>query len=185
MRIQKLLIYLIVVSVACFALAACGDSDETVYDGIDLTPNTDPVLLDLQEAGSTGFGQLIGLQDEQNYDQIVVTSVKSVYSLKDDTKFSCTIENRNVGHGFYVYGVVYIDKFIDGEWIRQTHIQAKKTEEITQWKYIGIENNSDGINSSSDGVKIEDIYPSVTAGKYRFVVFTPIGCEYAEFEVVE
>lgn len=176
-------ILFILICLICIFAAGCGVKSNTTDNNIDLTPNTDPVLLNLDS--STSIGQLIGIKDEQTYDQIVIASEKPIYSLIDDDKFSCIITNNNIGHGFYVYGVVYIDKFIDGEWVRQTHIQAKKTEEITQWKYIGIENNTDGVNSSTDGVKIEDIYPNVSSGKYRFVVFTPVGPKYGEFEVVD
>lgn len=179
---RKLLLLLI--CLMCLVVG-CGAENNTLGGNIDLTPNTDPVLLNLEVDISTSIGQLIGIKDEQSYDQIVVTSEKPVYSLANDDKFSCHIANNNVGHGFYVYGVVYIEKSIEGEWVRQTHIQAKKTEEITQWHYVGIENNADGVNSSTDGVKVEDIYPTVSAGKYRFVVFTPVGPKYGEFEVVE
>ncbi len=186
MKQVKVVILGVVFVCALSLLIACqvcdvvdpNDSETRPY-----SPNTDPAdswILNNQNAGD-----FLGIYTETKYDQIVVTPISEVFSLQHDDYFSCTIANHNVGHGFFLFGALYIDKYMDGQWIRQYNKSAESLQYDSEWFFIGEQDNVNGINSTISGLSISDISPVVTPGKYRFVVFTPVNTLYAEFDVQE
>ena len=186
MNIMKRIFLLLFTVLCIIVLQACNaepkDAVVTAQNGEQYVPNADPKPL---EKIDETFSNMLGIYNETEYSEIVVKSVKDVYSLSSDSAFSCTISNNNAGYGFYMYEVLYIDKLIDGEWIRQCNKYAVDAAYHLQWVYIGIEGNTEGINSTTDGIAVNDIFPGVTPGRYRLVVFTPKNTHYAEFEVQE
>lgn len=184
MKIIRSIILVMIVWACSVTLISChsegSGSNTSDTETNQYVPNTDPQPLDDPD---DSFSEMLGIYNETEYDQIVVKPVKDVYSLKEDEVFSCTIANQNVGHGFYIYGVVYIDKYVDGEWVRQCNKYATDSQYHLQWNYVGMEGNIDGINSTRDGIAVSDILPEVTPGRYRLVVFTPYNTHYAEFDV--
>ncbi len=190
---KKGVVFIIVLILClCFFLQACSPSSiedtptdgqpELSSNGEPYIPNTDPVPWEGLLDDTTS--EMLGINNETEYTQIVVEPVKEVYSLSEDKAFSCNIINNHIGHGFYIYGAVYIDKLIDNEWVRQCNKYAVDSAHHLQWLYIGVEGNVDGVNSTRDGIAVKDILPAVTPGRYRLVVFLPTGAQYAEFDVV-
>lgn len=182
----KVVIFGIIFACALSLLIAC-----QAYDIVDPndgetrphSPNTDPTgswVLNDQNAGD-----FLGIYTETTYDQIVVTPGSETFSLQHDDYFSCTIANHNVGYGFFLFGALYVDKYVDGQWIRQYNKSAEGLQSDPEWVFIGEQDNVNGINSTISGISISDISPKVTPGKYRFVVFTPVNTLYAEFDVQE
>lgn len=189
MKTRKFLILISFVLLSFISLSACSQNlpyDEGTTTSNDVAekyvPNEDPIPTDI----TNNQGDFLGIYTETEYDQIVVTPTKEVFSLTQDYYLSCDVANHNVGHGFVLYEVVYIDKYINGEWVRQCNKHAidEPIDSLT-WHFIGIEKNTDGINSTRRGILLTDIYPTATPGKYRFVVFTPKSTLYAEFEIQE
>jgi len=164
MNIKKC-IFLLLFAVLCFVMFQACDAEQkdvigTAQNGEQYIPNVDPKPL---EKNDDTFSNMLGIYNETEYSEIVVKSVKDVYSLSSDSVFSCTISNNNAGYGFYIYEALYIDKLIDGEWVRQCNKYAVDAAYHLQWVYIGIEGNTTGINSTIDGIAVDDIFPSVTA----------------------
>lgn len=183
-RRTRIIIQLIIVTLFLISISACNSSEsKNNTDQEKYVPNTDPTIYDglLDEHA----GDFLGVYTEYAYDQIVATSIKDIYSLQQDSVFSCKISNQNIGHGFYIYDAAYIEKYIDGEWVRQCNKQAIDEQTILSWSFIGEEAGTDKIFSAQNGIGISNIYPEVTPGTYRLVVFTPKSTLYAEFEVQE
>lgn len=146
-------------------------------------PNPDPILEEINESAGNAFG----IMTETEYDQIVLQSMKEVYSLSEDTFFGCDVENQHLGHAFQLYWYTYIDKYVDGEWVRQCNTLEVDEAEYGggDWSIVGSQDGIDQVIDTRRSISINRIYPAVTPGKYRFVLFTPVGAFYEEFEVVE
>ena len=189
MKANKFLILISFVLLSLISLFACDKApsyDEETTTSEDLeqkyVPNEDPEPYEI----TLNQGDFLGIYTETEYDQIVATPTKEVFSMTQDTYLSCDVANHNVGHGFVLYEVVYIDKYIDGEWVRQCNKYAADAPiDFLTWHFVGVDKNVDGINSTRKGILLTDIYPVATPGKYRFVIFTPKSTLYAEFELQE
>ncbi len=190
MKPFKIAFFSILLLLSLFLMVACtGKADETIglegsssdNGSLSYTPNPDPELIDLNE----NEGSFLGIGTETVFDQVTATTSSATYSLSQDSSISCTIQNGHVGHGFAVYGAVYIDKYIDGEWVRQCNKKALEEQAITLWHFVGEENGADTVMSSRRGLLLSDIDPEPTPGKYRLVFFTPVRPVYAEFELIE
>lgn len=182
MKLRLITIFLL--ALVCIAvIGGCSKEDPNLSkneESSPYVPNTDPVPI---ENPDQSFSDMLGIYNETEYTQITVQSTKSVYSLKDDKVIACDVSNQNIGHGFYVYAVPYIERLDDGKWIRQCNKYATDEQFHLQWTYCGVENNKEGINSTRLSIAYDDISPKVTPGHYRLVVFTPKNIHYAEFEI--
>ncbi len=152
------------------------DPHETAY-----TPNPDPKRISLWK----NEGENMGIYTETEYDQIFVIPTKSSYSISQDAVLSCKVVNRNAGHGFQMFEGVYLDRYIDGQWIRQCVSDDLAAQDVLAWLFVGTENAPERVMYTSRGIKLSEIAPAVTPGRYRFVVFTPVSTHYGEFELTE
>jgi hypothetical protein len=155
---------------------------ETNEDGIPYLPNPDPEPW----ATFTGFGEIVwGLHSETAYDNMSVTLPQESYSLSKDKVINARVEDLNVGYAFNCFSMPAIERLIDGEWVRQCNKSIIDESVFAIWLNTGTPNNIDGINGSIRGIRIEEIYPAASPGRYRLVIFTPVKKLYVEFDLVE
>ena len=103
-------------------------------------------------------------------------------------KIVVTIKNQNPGKGFYYYAIPYIEKNIDGEWVRLNYnekAQERFSVEREWWEFCGIQGD-DTIPYSTNNVFFpNDLEENLTIGEYRIVIFVGKEIIYAPFTVVD
>ncbi len=169
----------LVLAFLCLSLFSCsGEKDELSY-----TPYSDPPL---KEIGTREYDSSGICKDEKKYDKMVILLDKDVYSISKDEGIFGRLENQNPGHGFYFSTVNYVDKKINGEWVRQAGKPDDFAEE-SHWMYCiqSTGGSEPDYYNIEVGIEMEAIQPEATPGEYRLVVFTPLRTVYAEFTLTE
>ncbi len=169
---KKIGICLVLASL-CLSLFSCGRNEDFTYT---------PYTISTMEIGTNEY-DIDGCKDEKNYDKMVIRLDKDVYSLSKDTVITGRMENQNPDHGFYCIPNGYIDKKVDGEWVRLAGTQEDAYE--SQWAYCLRKDAETGYHYAEITKKIADIEPKATPGEYRMVMITALKPVYAEFTLTE
>lgn len=162
----------------CSSIMLCGCSDKGKSE-TNITGNNDPAPI---SDGERNVHNFLNIEEETNYDNIIVETTESTYKTSDDT-VTCMITNKNPGKGFYYYEVPFIEKNINGEWVRL--LNTTNRLDVAVWLFCGIEGNKNESNSCNIKTSFSDYEPKIDEGNYRLVVFTAEKPLYAEFNVVE
>lgn len=158
-------------------LFCCGCSSDH-QDEEMIVGNDDPAPITEKERS---MHVILGMSEDTDYTNIHADSKEAEYTL--DTEYvTCVLTNENVGKGFYYYSVPFIEAEKDGEWVRL--LNDSEDVQYAQWAFCGREGNTTEPNSCAVKTALSDITPEMTAGKYRFVVFTAENTLYAEFQLV-
>jgi len=140
------------------------------------------------EMFETGYPAFFSEEDnEQDYSNIICYSEQEVYPA-DTERIDITVENQNVGKGFYVYDLPYIEKNTDGEWVRlefdeefYNNFMAMAND---KWPYCYIENSETTPFSTRVCIlPAEELAEPLTEGDYRAVVFVGKETIYAPFKI--
>lgn len=163
--------FLTSISLALFFLLSCCSCDETEIIG---NKNPEPVVF--RQSDDTL---------EMEYNNIVAYTEYEEYSSDVET-IVCRLQNNNPGKMFYLYSRPYVEKKIDGEWVR-----------YYTSKYLGdwalrrrTDFAEDVCVTASEKLDVTSVTPAMDEGEYRLVMFVP-GDEtsvkeiYAEFRIVE
>lgn len=125
---------------------------------------------------------MLGCENETDYSNITAVTEFSEYG-RETEKIICTVTDYNVGKGFYIFLVPYIDVFQDGEWKRLNYRPQELYYENI-WAYCCIEGNTTKPNSTNIVFVAEDLKDDFCAGDYRLVVFVGDRKTYAPFSVI-
>lgn len=145
----------------------------------DISGNPDPEPIKAEEQNIHEF---LNIELDLSYDSIIAKTEKDTYPLNVD-QITCTVQNNNVGKGFYLYEIPFVEQRIDGKWVRLYYNSDRL--EVAQWQFCGIEGNTTEPNSSQYVVKLKDINATLIPGEYRLVVFTAQKKVYATFTLTE
>lgn len=174
--------------VVCFIVTGCSDKDEilnsssqeissTMSSDITKNPNIDPEIL------SSDFllePTPLDVQNEMNYDKIIVSLDKQEYSLENENVV-CSITNQNVGAGFYYYYIPFVEYYNNNEWVRLSYYPPE-TEFDGQWYFCAIDGYENIEFSTAVKFEPEYVREELSKGKYRLVLFVGPNKYYAEFE---
>lgn len=148
-------------------------------DTSKIAGNPDPESIKAEEQRIDGF---LNVEVDSSYDNIIAKTEKDTYPLDVDM-ITCTVQNSNVGKGFYLYEIPFIEHKVDGEWVRLYYNSERL--DVAQWQLCAIEGNTTEPNSSQYVVNLNDISPKVIPGEYRLVVFTAHKTIYAPFTLIK
>lgn len=126
--------------------------------------------------------KLLLMEEDTSYDAIFVKVKEEAYSI-DSEVISCIITNANIGKGFYYYEIPYIEQKKGDQWVRLFNNSERIG--VAQWLFCGTVDNTTIPNSCQVNIELSNVEPTITAGRYRFVIFTPENTLYAEFDIVE
>ena len=116
---------------------------------------------------------------EDNYNNITAKCTKKTYSNIDD-RIECTVTNNNPGKAFTIFELPYVEKYNGKSWENvpfndDVYLSA-------QWGLCYIEGDFNRKYSTNKCVPIRYFKKSLTAGKYRMVIFVGDTKVYAEFD---
>jgi hypothetical protein len=172
--VKKIAVLLLVVFMATIGSACAKQSDKiTLING-----NPDPPPIS-EEIGN--LHEAIGIEADTSYDNIVATTENAHYALGTE-EIICVVRNNNVGKGFYVYDVPFLEMSCDGEWVRLSY-QPPQIE-VAQWSFCGIENNATEPTSRNLTFSPQYVENALAYGNYRLVVFTAQKTLYVPFVLV-
>ena len=126
----------------------------SVFEGLKITPETD-------------------------YRNITADLNKNVFSPNDTIR--CHIINNNLGKGFSVFSVMFLDYKYDEKWIRQ----GLETTEYPQWLVIGEEDNDQIFNETYLEINLLDIEDDLVSGEYRVVIYVGDSTLYVPFTLTD
>lgn len=126
--------------------------------------------------------KLLLMEEDSSYDAVFVEAKEKLYSI-DSEVISCILTNANIGKGFYYYEIPYIELKKDDQWVRL--FNNSERIDVAQWLFCGTDDNTTIPNSCQVNIELSNVEPAITAGRYRFVIFTPENTLYAEFDIVE
>ncbi len=167
-------------------LTGCGkDGDTSTAQNYEWDfEQTDPDT----ERFETGYPAFFSEEDnEQDYSNIICYAEQEVYPA-DTERINITVENQNVGKGFYVYDLPYIEKNTDGEWVRlkfdDEFFNTYMARGDSKWVYCYIENSKTTPFSTLVCIlPAEQLAEPLTEGDYRAVVFVGKETIYAPFKI--
>lgn len=168
----------IISTLLCSSILLCGCSDKETSEQ-NITGNNDPATI---TDGERTVHSFLNIEEETNYDNLVVKTSESTYKVSDDI-VTGVITNNDPGKGFYYYEIPFIEKNINGEWVR--FLNKSNRLDVAVWLFCGIEGNNDKPNSCNITTKFSDYEPKIDEGSYRLVVFTAEKVLYAEFNVIK
>lgn len=157
--------FIILMSIFAISCTSCDSKQNQIIC------NKDPELLSVEDRN---IHQLLGISEDESYENIVIHSLKETYST-DDEKLTCVVTNENIGKGFYYYNIPFIEKNIDDNWVR-----LNNTTSNPEWYFCGADDKS-VTNECHISTLFENIEPSLTNGEYRFVIFTAEKVLYTNF----
>ncbi len=164
--------------ILCLALSLCGCRGKELSE-ISIKGNPDPAPI---SDGERTIHKMLNIEEEADYDNIFAESLESTYNTTDDF-ITCKVTDCNPGKGFYYYEIPYLEKNINGEWVRL--FNNSNQLDVATWFFCGIEGNTSNPNSCNIKAKLSDFDPKIDEGKYRFVVFTADKTLYANFSVIQ
>ncbi len=156
------------------------DTSESLWSFEQTDPDT--------ERFETGYSAFFSEEDnEQDYSNIICYAEQEVYPA-DTERINITVENQNVGKGFYVYDLPYIEKNTDGEWVRlkfdDEFFNTYMARGDSKWVYCYIENSKTTPFSTLVCIlPAEQLAEPLTEGDYRAVVFVGKETLYAPFKI--
>jgi hypothetical protein len=124
----------------------------SIYDGLKIVPETD-------------------------YSNISAELEKNMYYSTEVIK--CHIINNNLGKGFGIFSVIFVDYKYDDKWIRL----GLETTEYPQWLVIGEENNNQIYNETYLELNLSDIKENLVSGEYRVVIYVGNSTLYIPFKI--
>lgn len=166
------------------------DGNTNIFDLVILTQkmltqqsniigNPDPPKITLE---NRSLHKLLLMEEDTSYDAIFVKVKEEASSIGSEV-ISCIITNANIGKGFYYYEIPYIEQKIGDQWVRLFNNSERIG--VAQWLFCGTVDNTTIPNSCQVNIELSNVEPTIIAGKYRFVIFTPENTLYAEFDIVE
>lgn len=164
--------------VFCIALILCGCEEKETSE-INITGNPDPAPI---SDGERTIHKMLNIEEESDYDNLFAEALESTYNTSDDS-ITCKVTDRIPGKGFYYYEIPFIEKNINGEWIR--FLNKSNQLDVASWFFCGIEGNTSKPNSCNVKANLSDFKPKIDEGEYRFVIFTADKMIYANFNVEE
>lgn len=128
---------------------------------------------------SNNIHEMLDITPETDYGNIVAYSNEATYGI-EQKNLMVTVKNNNVGKGFYLYSVPYLQVKKNNDW---ENIDYSEEKFVCQWLYIGEEGNTDLPNYTILTVPTEILENKPETGNYRFVIFTKDTILYAEFTI--
>jgi hypothetical protein len=159
-----------------FVVSSCGEEE--------IIGNENPTLEEFYDP-LQNYGLQFDMETE--YDNFIAYTEYEEYS-PDTERIACAIYNNNPGKGFYIYKSVFVEKNIDGEWVR--YFCDEWYYEKGVWSVCGTENAPDECFCVTRYLRLSRVSPALDEGTYRIVVFLPTADKnvqeiYAEFKIVE
>lgn len=128
---------------------------------------------------SNNIHEMLEITPETDYGNIVAYSNEATYGI-EQKNLMVTVKNNNVGKGFYLYSVPYLQVKKNNDWENMDYSEEKF---VCQWLYIGEEGNTDSPNYTILTVPTEILETKLETGNYRFIVFTRDTTLYAGFTI--
>lgn len=133
------------------------------------------------ETGYPDFG--IDVIPEQDYSKIKCYTDKDEY-YPDFEKIEITVQNENIGKGFYIYPNPALEKNVDGKWIRINYYPEFYSLE-NGWGFCGYDGVKDVPYSTCVIIWAEHLKEPLLDGDYRAVVFVGKEIIYAPFKIIK
>lgn len=186
---KKNLKEIIVLIVLTIGMTSCSNSNVSQDNSSNLNYDTDfPAQTnpntDQFETGYEDFG--IGVTPEQDYSNIICYTENEQYH-SDVDKIVVTIKNQNSGKGFYYYAIPYVEKKLNGEWLRLNYnekAQERFSMERDWWEFCGIPDNNTIPFSTNITLSSDDLEEKFTSGEYQMVIYVGKEIKYAPFAIV-
>ena len=140
-------------------------------------PDPEPI-----KTGEQNIHEALNIELDSSYDNIIAKTEKETYSLNVD-QITCIVQNNNVGKGFYLYEIPFLEQKTDGKWVRLYYNSDRL--EVARWQFCGIEGNTTEPTATQYVVYLKDIKTEFVSGEYRLVVFTAQKKVYATFTLTE
>ena len=171
-------IVLICVSMFCAVIiVACSSSDKN-GDNSEYPAVTEPEF-----AGGNDWNEEFDCGIETDCTNIVAVTEFEQYST-DVERINCTVTNNNIGNGFYIYDIPFIERLQNDKWVRVDFWTDALMYE-NNWGFCYIKDNTTKPNSTRVVFLTEYLLEDFCPGEYRLVVFVGCGKVYAPFKVVE
>lgn len=158
-------------------LCGCSDSPSSHIDNKNIKANADPPAITDEDRS---LNEVLQIDEDSSYDGLYAESHSPVYKL-DDEFISCKIINKHFGKGFYFYEIPFIEKKVDGNWIRLFNNSDRIDN--AEWFFCGVQDKKDISYTADVRIKLDDVEPEVDQGDYRFVIFTAENVLYADFKL--
>lgn len=114
--------------------------------------------------------------NETDYSNITISLEKYEYT-SDDDYVKIFLKNDTPGKGFYFCSTPFVEKMIDGEWVRLHNAAwhgGKGNNLVTEkWFFAGHENAPEKNAGCTLKLKFKNVSPKMKSGLYRVVVFIP------------
>lgn len=183
-KFKFLFIFFIIISM----ISGCNEKSSSVEFSSEIqqvtTPSTNPNT-DQFETGYEDF--MLGITPEQDYSNIICYTENEQYH-SDVEKIVVTIKNKNPGKGFYYYAIPYVEKKLDGEWVRLNYnekAQKRFSTEREWWEFCGILDNDAISYSTNITLSSDDLEKKITSGEYHMVIFVGKEIKYAPFTIID
>lgn len=136
------------------------------------------------ENGYSDFGFGLDIDSEQDYSNIIAYTENENY-FSDFEKIIITVENQNVGKGFYLYIVPAIERKTDNDWVRLNYNPEAYLLGDDNWAFCGIDGQKEIKYSSCVFIWSENLKDKWNEGEYRAVIFVGKETIYAPFSIIK
>ncbi len=136
------------------------------------------------EKGYPEFGFDLDIESEQDYSNIIAYTERENY-FSDFEKITITVENQNVGKGFYLYTTPAVERKSDGDWVRLNYYPEAYLLGNEHWAFCGIDGEKDIKYSTCVFIWSEYLKDEWNEGEYRAVIFVGKETIYAPFSIIK
>lgn len=175
--IKRLLIFLIFF-IFLLQSVSCRDANGLHKDKSASAEKTQPVEPTFVFSDFSGLFE--DAEFEEDYSNVYVRLGKEKYN-SSDKYIECTVADENIGKAFYVYTIVYPEKFDNGEWIPVDCKESAYRYAEDAWAVCYIEGNKTKPNSTELRFWFDDAVEPFGDGEYRLAIFVGDKKLYAQF----